>query len=54
MLGIPAREVHVCGDDSALPLLQAMCRENNEELEVRCLIPVCAFCKLARYASCSV
>jgi len=35
VLGIPAREVHVCGDESALALLCRMCQQNGEELEVR-------------------
>lgn len=35
LLGVPAEEVHVCGDPAVLPLLQRLCAEANEHLEVR-------------------
>lgn len=34
LLGVPAKEVHVCGDPAVLPLLQRLCVETNERLEV--------------------
>ena len=34
LLGLPASEVHVCGDDTALGLVQHMCRATGEELVV--------------------
>lgn len=35
LLGVPARELHVCGDPAVLPLLQRLCLEAGETLEVR-------------------
>jgi len=34
VLGLAAREVHLCGDDTALSIVQNMCREMGEELQV--------------------
>lgn len=34
LLGLPARELHVCGDPAALPLLRALARDCGDELEV--------------------
>jgi len=33
--GVPAKEVHLCGDPSAVPLVRQMARTMGEELEVR-------------------
>lgn len=33
--GLPAAELHLCGDASALPLVQQLCAETGEEVEVR-------------------
>ena len=35
LLGVPAAEVHICGDGSAVDLVKWMAREMNEEVEVR-------------------
>lgn len=35
LLGVPATEVHVCGDASAVDLVRWMCQEMGEEFEVR-------------------
>ncbi len=35
LMGLPAAEVHVCGDASALPLLRSIVHSMGEELEVR-------------------
>ena len=35
LLGLPAREIHVCGDDSALELVQRFAKKMGEDLEVR-------------------
>jgi len=35
LLGVPAKEIHVCGDDSVLDLVQRFADRMNEELEVR-------------------
>ncbi|KAK9809601.1 hypothetical protein WJX73_006619 [Symbiochloris irregularis] len=35
LLGVPAREVHVCGDPAALPLLEKILQETGEEVELR-------------------
>lgn len=35
LLGLPAKEVHVTGDPAALPLLQELCRQAGDSLEVR-------------------
>ncbi|WPT13716.1 ATP-dependent RNA helicase SUV3L [Picochlorum sp. SENEW3] len=35
LLGVPAREIHVCGDGSALPLVKWMTEQIGEEFEVR-------------------
>ncbi len=34
--GVPANEIHLCGDGSALPLVRRLAAEMNEPLEVRC------------------
>lgn len=34
LLGLPARELHVCGDPGALPLLRKLAAECGDELEV--------------------
>eukprot|EP00803_Ostreobium_quekettii_P007030 evm.model.scf_827.5 EVM.evm.TU.scf_827.5 scf_827:49902-60555(+) len=33
--GIPANEVHLCGDQSALPLVRQLCHHMDEEVEVK-------------------
>ena len=35
LLGLPAAEIHLCGDASALGLVRQMCEDTGEELEVR-------------------
>ncbi|KAL6748021.1 hypothetical protein V8C86DRAFT_3147252 [Haematococcus lacustris] len=35
VLGLPANEIHVCGDDSALQLMMRLCAAMGEPLEVR-------------------
>ena len=35
--GVPANEIHLCGDGSALPLVRRLAAEMNEPLEVRCM-----------------
>lgn len=35
LLGLPAAELHVCGDPAVLPLLTRLCEESGEKLEVR-------------------
>lgn len=35
LMGVPANEVHLCGDGSALALVAGICGEMGEELEVR-------------------
>lgn len=35
LLGIPATEIHVCGDGSAVELVQWLCEETGEEFELR-------------------
>ena len=35
LLGVPAAEIHVCGDPAVLPILQQLCDEAGEALEVR-------------------
>lgn len=35
LLGIPAEEVHLCGNESALPLIQKLCEDTNEQLQVK-------------------
>ena len=32
---VPANEIHLCGDGSALPLVRRLAAEMNEPLEVR-------------------
>ena len=32
LLGVPAKEVHVCGEPAALPLIERLCKETNDEL----------------------
>ncbi len=34
-LGVPAREVHLCGDPSVVPLVEEMCSVTGEQHEVR-------------------
>jgi ATP-dependent RNA helicase SUPV3L1/SUV3 len=34
LLGIPAREVHLCGNESALAIVQKICEATGETLEV--------------------
>ncbi|KAL6077085.1 RNA helicase [Balamuthia mandrillaris] len=34
-LGIPANEIHLCGNESALSLIQQMCSVSGDELEIR-------------------
>lgn len=34
-LGVPANEIHVCGDLSAVPLVRQLCRQMGETLEVK-------------------
>lgn len=34
-LGVPAKEVHVCGDGAMLPLLERLCHEAGEQLEIK-------------------
>ena len=34
VLGLPAWEVHLCGDESALGLVERMARDMGEELQV--------------------
>ncbi len=36
LLGLPAKELHVCGDACALPLLERMAAECGDELQVGC------------------
>lgn len=35
LLGLPANEIHVCGDPSMLPLLERLCAETKEKLVVK-------------------
>ena len=35
LLGLPAAEIHLCGDASALGLVRRMCKDTGEELTVR-------------------
>jgi ATP-dependent RNA helicase SUPV3L1/SUV3 len=34
LLGIPAAEVHLCGNDSIIPLVQKICQDTGERLQV--------------------
>jgi ATP-dependent RNA helicase SUPV3L1/SUV3 len=34
LLGIQAKEIHVCGDPISLPLIQALCQEAGDSLEI--------------------
>ena len=36
--GLPANEIHLCGDGSALPLVRALAADMGEPLEVGSLI----------------
>ena len=35
LLGLPAKEIHLCGDDTALKLVERLAKKMGEELEVR-------------------
>ncbi|KAL1917419.1 uncharacterized protein VTP21DRAFT_3812 [Calcarisporiella thermophila] len=35
LLGLQAEEIHLCGEPSAVPLIQSICASMNEEVEVR-------------------
>ncbi len=35
VLGLCAREIHLCGEETAIPLVQALLRETGDEIEVR-------------------
>ena len=35
LMGVPAREIHLCGDDSVLDLIQKLSKRLGEPLEVR-------------------
>jgi len=35
LLGVPAKEIHVCGDETVLKLVQRLAKKMGEELEVR-------------------
>jgi hypothetical protein len=56
LLGLRAREVHVCGDPAALPLLQQLAEQCGDELQVKggrgargcaCCCGCCASCCVA-------
>ncbi|KAL4858025.1 DExH-box ATP-dependent RNA helicase DExH18 [Chlorella vulgaris] len=34
LMGVPANEVHICGDSSAVPLVRKICEDMGEQLEV--------------------
>lgn len=34
LLGVPATEVHLCGNESALPLVQKLCQDTGERLQI--------------------
>jgi ATP-dependent RNA helicase SUPV3L1/SUV3 len=35
LLGVPAKEIHLTGDESAIGLIRALAEQMNEEVEVR-------------------
>ncbi|XP_063993444.1 ATP-dependent RNA helicase SUV3 homolog, mitochondrial [Diachasmimorpha longicaudata] len=35
LLGIPANEIHLCGEAGAIPLVQALCTTTGEDVEIR-------------------
>lgn len=35
VLGVPAHEVHVCGDAAAIPVVEALCATTGDSLEIR-------------------
>lgn len=40
LLGLPAKEVHLCGNDSALDIITTICHSTGEKLEVLILIDI--------------
>ncbi|CAG8746194.1 14658_t:CDS:2, partial [Cetraspora pellucida] len=35
LLGLQAKEIHICGEPSAVPLVKSICQSINEDIEVR-------------------
>ncbi len=33
-LGLPAKELHLCGNEAALPLVERICQDTGESLQV--------------------